>query len=237
MDKVIKIKETEDKKTEKVYLDFKLSTITQGKSTLTSKDLLNKFFDKNIVSVNCIGHSVLEGCSRLELQKYDNGYYLGNEEKPYIILLKAKSTDITSCEINENTKLIYSDAFKDCSSLTSIVIPKHIINLSKHIFRDCVNINKATIPAKAIPFIPKDNLKKVVISSGRIIPSSAFEHCINLMSITIPTSVKKIGYSAFSYCYKLVEIYNLSSLEITMGSDSNGSIGKYAKVIHTSLQE
>ena len=61
-------------------------------------------------------------------------------------------------------------------------------------------------------------------------------------SITIPAtvtydgvaySVTSIGSSAFDNCYKLVEVYNLSSLNITKGSSGNGYVGCYAKNIYT----
>jgi hypothetical protein len=49
--------------------------------------------------------------------------------------------------------------------------------------------------------------------------------------------VTSIGDYAFSGCYRLVEVYNLSTLNISIGSDDNGSVGYDAKVIHTSLDE
>ena len=39
------------------------------------------------------------------------------------------------------------------------------------------------------------------------------------------------------YCNKLIEVYNLSDLDIICGSLLNGGVGRYAKVIHTSKYE
>lgn len=43
-----------------------------------------------------------------------------------------------------------------------------------------------------------------------------------------------IDSSAFYDCYRLVEIYNKSSIEIVEGSYSNGYVGYYAKNVYTS---
>ena len=67
------------------------------------------------------------------------------------------------------------------------------------------------------------------------INSSTFPNWLNLTSIVIPASVTSIGDDAFLGCGKLVEVYNLSSLNITKGSDSYGGVGYYALDIYPSL--
>ena len=64
-----------------------------------------------------------------------------------------------------------------------------------------------------------------------------FYECGSLTSIEIPSSVTSIGYDAFRGCYALAEVYNYSSLNLTAGSSSNGYVGYYAKVVHTSNEE
>ncbi len=87
-------------------------------------------------------------------------------------------------------------------------------------------------------FYYRDDITKVTIpNSVTSIGDWAFYNCTSLTSITIPNSVTSIGSSAFSGCFKLVEVYNLSSLSIWLGSSSNGYVGYYARIIHTSLEE
>ena len=47
----------------------------------------------------------------------------------------------------------------------------------------------------------------------------------------MPNTLKIIGKYAFSYCYRLAEIYNLSNISISLGSNDNGSVGLYCKII------
>ena len=64
------------------------------------------------------------------------------------------------------------------------------------------------------------------------IKERAFENS-DIVIITIPDSVTSIGYSAFWGCYRLAEVYNLSSLNITKGSDNHGGVGRYALDVYT----
>ena len=99
---------------------------------------------KNVTS---IGNDAFNGCSSLQYNTYDNAQYLGNSENPYMVLIKAESTDITSCEINENCKFIYSEAFQKCSSLTSINIPKSVTSIGSYAFYYCSSLTSITIPS------------------------------------------------------------------------------------------
>ena len=61
---------------------------------------------------------------------------------------------------------------------------------------------------------------------------SSFAYCPSLTSVTLGSGVTEIGASAFSDCFRLVEIYNFSGIELEKGSDANGYIAKYALSIY-----
>ena len=45
-------------------------------------------------SIESTGLYAFEGCENLTLSEYDNAYYLGNTSDPYLVLIRAKSTDV-----------------------------------------------------------------------------------------------------------------------------------------------
>ena len=124
-------------------------------------------------SVTCINS--FYNCSNLHFNEYDNAYYLGNNENPYLCLIKASSTDISSCVINDNCKFISASAFRDCDNLTSITIPNSVVRIENCAFTGC------------------ENLTQVILNEGiETIGDAAFSYC-GLTSITIPNSVVSIG--------------------------------------------
>ncbi|MGM9631563.1 MAG: leucine-rich repeat domain-containing protein [Eubacteriales bacterium] len=87
--------------------------------------------------VTRVGERSFEGCKKLKYNTYDNALYLGNSENPCVILIKAVNEDITSCTINENTKIIFKDAFYYCKNLTSVTIGNEVTSIGDCAFADC----------------------------------------------------------------------------------------------------
>jgi len=103
-------------------------------------------------------------------------------------------------------------AFKDCTSLTSVSLPSHIVRLGYGAFENCPNVTSATLPNKLM-YIPTDLFKGcgklASVSLGSSVTSigdNAFEDCSQLSSVTVPNSVTKIGKRAFANCTKLSKV-------------------------------
>ena len=158
--------------------------------------------------VTTIGDHAFSSCNSLTYNVYDNGKYLGSESNPYLLLVEATSTSITSCEINENCKFICEYAFDGCDSLTSIVIPDSVTTIGGYAFRYCTSLTSIVIP-----------------DSVTTIGKSAFNSCASLTSVVIPDSVTTIDYYAFYYCTSLTDVYYTGTEEqwnaITIGSNNS----------------
>jgi hypothetical protein len=140
-------------------------------------------------SVTSIGNYAFSGCNNLVGNEYDNAYYLGNDQNPCLLLLRAKSTTITSCTIHKDTRFIHNHAFYNCTSLTSVTIPDSVTSIGVYAFRECTSLTSVTIP-----------------DSVTSIGYGAFYGCTSLTSVTISDSVTSIGDSAFSGCDSLTNV-------------------------------
>lgn len=91
---------------------------------------------------------------------------------------------------------IGSDAFKGCTSLTSVSIPNTVTAIDENAFFGCSSLKSIRIPNS-------------VVSIG----CSAFNQS-GLTSLDLGTSLQYIGKNAFSDCYGITQLYIPSSLNL-----------------------
>jgi hypothetical protein len=183
-----------------------------------------------------IGEYAFSGCNSLTSITIPNGVInIGN----YTF---CDCSSLTSITIPDSVTNIGDYAFAHCNSLTSITIPDSVTNIGYDAFSSCSSLTSITIPNSVTSignyaFHYCSSLTSITIPSGMMsIEDGTFYSCSSLTSVTIGDSVKSIGNYAFEYCYKLVEVYNLSNLNITKGSEDNGYAGYYALDIYTSKE-
>ena len=88
--------------------------------------------------------------------------------------------------IPEGVTKIGRSAFRDCTSLTSIVIPEGVKKIGECAFQVCTSLTSVAINGK---------IKKIELST--------FSDCTALESITLPTGVNVITWNAFYGCTSL----------------------------------
>ena len=77
-------------------------------------------------SVVRVGQSAFNKCTKLNYEVENNLKYLGNSENKFLVCVGATSTDITTANINSNTKVIVDGCLRSCSNLTDITIPEGV---------------------------------------------------------------------------------------------------------------
>ncbi len=176
-------------------------------------------------SVTSIGDYAFFNCTKLKYNEYDNGYYLGNEINPYLVLVKANDNSITSCDIHEDTKFIHSEAFNRCTSLTSITIPESVTSIGERAFSICTSLTEINFNATAMDDLTSQNY---VFSYA--------ENDTNGIKVTIGKNVTKIP--AYLFCpYNDSYSPKITSVEFEDGSvcESIGSCAFSGRTLLTSI--
>lgn len=131
---------------------------------------------------------------------YDNAYYLGNEENPYLVLIKAKNTNITSCEINDGSRILLQYSFENCSLLNEISIPSNVVYITKYSFVGCSSLSAINVEEENTNYTSIDGLL-VDKNKTKIIYIP-----LAITKISIPDSFTSIEADAFSGCNSLEEL-------------------------------
>ena len=173
-----------------------------------------------------------------------NGFnYLGNASNPYLLLVSNSSNTETSPTLHTDTQVIGYQVFYSNDTLTNIDLSgcTHLKGISDDAFRACDYLSEITLPNSlthvgTYAFCGCAFTSLTIPENVTYIDVGAFQQCFSLTSVKLLSNNLTIGSSAFSD-YQLVEIYNLSNLTLTIGGEDHGWISRYAKVIHTSIDE
>lgn len=146
-------------------------------------------------SVTNIGAYAFSGCTGLPV--------INNIRYADKCLIEVVNKTLSSYIIKDDTRLIGSNAFRDCKVLTSISIPDSVKSIGENAFYDCSNMTSVTIgngvtSIGGYAFYGCSSLNSVTIgNSVTSIKNYAFHGCSDLVSVTLPNSVTSIGSETF----------------------------------------
>ena len=124
----------------------------------------------------------------------------------------AYNYDITDLEIGNGITSIGKNAFFNCTGLTKLSFPASVTEIGDYAFNSCTNVTSITFPTGlkvAGPIFQSClSLTKVTFSWKCVVTelNRTFQDCRVLPSISIPSSVVKIGESAFEDCKTLAKV-------------------------------
>ncbi len=177
-------------------------------------------------SLSSIGERAFYDCTNLKFNQFENAEYLGSENNPYLYLIQANSTGVSSCTVNNRCKLIGYEAFEGCTSLTSITLPESLTSIGSYAFYGCTSLTSLTIPKGVSSigvraFYGCTGLTSITLPEGLTsFGEYAFYHCTSLTSITLPEGLTSIGKSAYLSCTSLTNI----SLPSTLNRLGDGAL-------------
>ena len=145
-----------------------------------------------------------------------------------------KCRKLTSISLPTSLLSIGKEAFSGCHKLESISIPKNVNKIGYCAFSNCQALKAFYVDDenkyfKVINDCLIDSTKSMIIKglhtsvipddgSIKFIGDDAFSDCHSLTSITLPSSVKSIGYGAFCGCAALEKLILNEGLEVIGGS-------------------
>ncbi len=146
--------------------------------------------------VKVIGNNAFRGCVGLEkveipssVDSIDSGAFYGCQ-------------GLIQLTLNEGLISIGADAFRGCQALVTVTLPNSLLNIGDRAFYECRSMTMAKFG-----------------TGLESLGTYAFRYCSALnVDITLPETLKTIGFGAFEYCSKLPAIMVQGSVERIEGS-------------------
>lgn len=169
-------------------------------------------------AIQTIGRGVFDNCTSLEYNVHGGIAYLGNENMPYVLLVKINDNDQTEFVIHDDTRAMNYNAFAG-SNVKSLTIGKNLTVIPHAGLNDLTQLeyisvsegnpvyhssNNCLIETAAKKII-RGTKNSVIPTDGSVIEigSFSFAHLQGLTSIVIPAPIERLGGSAFSNCSDL----------------------------------
>ena len=173
-------------------------------------------------------------------QLYINGEGIGNDDATRYVGVRYSNllttviekafdgcSNLIYCDLPDSITSIYNYAFRKCSKLKNIIIPKNvtILGLGYGVFQECTSLEKIEIPGGIERlyydgFAECSNLRQVIFNDGLLSLNSyyVFNNCINLREIQLPSTITNIGQYAFGGCSNLSKLTCLALTPPTLSS-------------------
>ncbi len=183
--------------------------------------------------------------------------YLNMRSIPEAVL--KDNTSVTVMEFGDNVVVIGADALRGCKTLTEVKFGAKVKAVYAGAFRDCTSLKTVNLEGlteiknggfqncgfetltidhnmtiASYAFADNTKLTTLSISGVSEIASSSFRACTALRTLTLGEGITVINDNAFASS-NAIEVYNLTGLTITAGTDEGGRAASGAYAVYTSL--
>ena len=172
--------------------------------------------------------------STAEVIGYNSSSYIGALSIPKKAQIDGKSYTVTG---------IGDNAFRGCSTLTSVDFPESITKIGWDAFNGCIGLTSIKIPSRVTTlevglFNNCSNLAHVEIPEGvTTIENYAFHRCYSLNNVKLPKNVKSIGNSTFAWCNSLTGL-DIPNSMTTLGNYAfHGCVGLTNMMLPSSVTD
>ncbi len=141
-----------------------------------------------------------------------------------------KTVNFATRPTENDTLVLGTHVFANCTSLVTITLPESIKNISTGTFQGCTKLTTVGNLEKVMmigvsAFEDCTSLEKVTLDGAYQIGGKAFANCANLTTITLADTVNTLGEQAFLNCSKLASFNvpaNVTTLNLNVlqGCDS-----------------
>ena len=134
-------------------------------------------------------------------------------------------TSLTSVNVPNSVTSIGGGAFVYCTSLTSVNVPNSVTSIGNQAFYSCTSLTSVNIP-NSVTSIEYNTFGNCTSLTSVNIPNSVtsirddvFTGCISLTSVNVPNSVTSIGNVAFGSCTALTSV-SIPSSVLSIGNSA-----------------
>lgn len=178
--------------------------------------------------IRVIDAYAFDECPKLNYTSYENGYYLGNADNPYLALV-FMAAHAKEAVFHPDTRIICGIALEDCSYLSDLVIPEGVISMGGYALP---RLKTLSIPA-SMEYIDPLALEycrvpsEITVAEGNLhyksVDGSLFSQDGTRLikyacgkeaeSYTVPEGTVVIEHDAFAYAGHLTEVTLPDSVE------------------------
>ena len=181
---------------------------------------------KYFTGLTSIEYNAFDGCSNLQTIELPNSV---TQIEEYYAFRNCVS--LTRVILSESLGSIGEGAFQGCTSLTEITLPASLRYISAAAFMGCTSLRTVNIPSNS----QLESLYGYHYYEGE--NRGVFTNCYNLQSIWLPPTLKTIGQYAFYGCSYLSEVILSEGLRTIEYYAFSGCNSLYEIVFPSTLKE